>query len=77
MMSNKAFRMRYEDLMHLMTIIEEMLVSGQLHLSEYDKEYDAIMSASGWTVEEMNEEIDKRWNSGSNVVSSSQTRTVH
>jgi len=54
-------RATIESLISVLVELDEDLVSGRLDRFTYEREHDELVRAAGWTPEELDAEIDRRW----------------
>lgn len=54
-------KMPFEDLLDLGDDIDERLASDRIDAGEAALEWDELLSASGWTEREFEDQIDRRW----------------
>lgn len=54
-------KMTLEDLVSVLVQLDEYLAAGGISKAKYEKDYQDLLSAAGWTEKELDEAIDKRW----------------
>ncbi len=54
-------RMAFNDLLDLQNVLDVQLVFGSMSMSDWEKEWAAVLGASGWTRSQYEVEIDRRW----------------
>lgn len=54
-------RMAFNDLLELQNVLDAHLVFGTIDMCDWEKEWHAVLIASGWTVLQYEIEIDRRW----------------
>lgn len=54
-------RMPFEDLLTLHDDLDERLQAGDLDPADWDREWDEVLRAAGWSGPEYELELDRRW----------------
>jgi Mg/Co/Ni transporter MgtE len=54
-------KMPYDEMAPILDDLAVRYQSGELSQHEYDREYEEVLRASGWSPLEFEQEIDRRW----------------
>ena len=54
-------RMSFEDLTSLLDDVSEVLIIGDKQFDEFEKNWMETVLVSGWSIDEFESEIDRRW----------------
>lgn len=54
-------RMDFEQLLSLQDVLDERLISGELGLFQYEREWAAVLLAAGYTARDYELGVDRRW----------------
>lgn len=61
-------KMLFNDLANLQGQLYLDLVEQAIDIEQYDRDLDDILLASGWSIEEYADEIDKRWDKIDDII---------
>ncbi len=54
-------KMSFEDLRNMQDKLDDMVMSGRLQMLDYDDRWADVLAAAGWTPDQYNAELDRRW----------------